>query len=82
MRHKTIDGEIQRLFVVIDNRDCVLAQQVTVRLEEAGKVVTSRGADTDTLVASAKAYVAALSKLTLKRGQQHAQRAQGRVEGV
>jgi len=41
--------------------------EVSVRLEEAGRQVTGRGADTDTLVASAKAYVAALNKLMVKR---------------
>ena len=41
--------------------------EVSVRLEEGGRVVTGRGADTDTLVASARAYVAALSKLMVKR---------------
>jgi len=41
--------------------------EVSVRLAEDGRVVTGRGADTDTLVASAKAYVAALNKLMLKR---------------
>ena len=42
--------------------------QVSVRLEENGKAVTGRGADTDTLVASARAYVAALNKLAIQRG--------------
>ncbi len=41
--------------------------QVTVRLEEDGKTVNGQGADTDTLVASAKAYVHALNKLLVKR---------------
>ncbi|NWH08308.1 MAG: 2-isopropylmalate synthase, partial [Alphaproteobacteria bacterium] len=41
--------------------------EVSVRLEEAGKSVTGRGADTDTLVASAKAYINALNKLLIKR---------------
>jgi 2-isopropylmalate synthase len=41
--------------------------EVSVRLEEDGKTVTARGADSDTLVASAKAYVNALNKLALKR---------------
>jgi len=41
--------------------------EVMVRLEEAGKQVTGRGADTDTMVASARAYVAALNKLLAKR---------------
>ena len=41
--------------------------QVTVRLEEDGKTVNGQGADTDTLVASAKAYIHALNKLLVKR---------------
>ncbi len=41
--------------------------EVSVRLEEAGKTVTGRGADTDTMVASARAYVSALNKLMVKR---------------
>jgi 2-isopropylmalate synthase len=41
--------------------------EVSVRLEEDGKSVTARGADPDTLVASAKAYINALNKLALKR---------------
>jgi 2-isopropylmalate synthase len=38
-----------------------------VRLSENGKTVTAKGADPDTLVASAKAYIAALNKLMVKR---------------
>jgi 2-isopropylmalate synthase len=41
--------------------------EVTVRLEEDGKTVMGQGADTDTLVASARAYVNALNKLLVKR---------------
>jgi 2-isopropylmalate synthase len=41
--------------------------QVSVRLEEDGRTVTGRGADTDTMVASAYAYVNALNKLLVKR---------------
>ena len=40
---------------------------VSVRLSENGKSVTGRGADTDTMVAAAKAYVHALNKLLVKR---------------
>lgn len=40
---------------------------VSVRLEEGGKTVTGRGSDTDTLVASARAYVSALNKLVVRR---------------
>jgi 2-isopropylmalate synthase len=38
-----------------------------VRLSESGRSFTAKGADPDTLVASAKAYVSALNKLTSKR---------------
>jgi 2-isopropylmalate synthase len=41
--------------------------RVTVRLEENGKLVDGQGADTDTIVASARAYVHALNKLLVKR---------------
>jgi 2-isopropylmalate synthase len=41
--------------------------EVTVRLEENGKTVNGQGADTDTIVASARAYVNALNKLLVKR---------------
>jgi 2-isopropylmalate synthase len=41
--------------------------EVSVRLEEDGRMVTGRSADPDTLVASARAYVAALAKLVVKR---------------
>ncbi len=41
--------------------------EVTVRLEEDGKTVSGQGADPDTLVASARAYVHALNKLLVKR---------------
>jgi 2-isopropylmalate synthase len=41
--------------------------EVTVRLEENGRTVNGQGADIDTLVASARAYVNALNKLLVKR---------------
>jgi len=41
--------------------------EVTVRLEESGKTVVGQGADVDTLVASARAYIHALNKLLTKR---------------
>ncbi len=41
--------------------------KVTVRLEEDGKMVDGQGADTDTIVASARAYIHALNKLLVKR---------------
>jgi 2-isopropylmalate synthase len=41
--------------------------EVTVRLEEAGRTANGQGADTDTMVASVKAYLNALNKLLVKR---------------
>ena len=41
--------------------------KATVRLEEGGKMVDGQGADTDTIVAAARAYVHALNKLLVKR---------------
>lgn len=41
--------------------------QVTVRLEEGGHIATGGAADTDTLVAAAKAYVNALNNLAARR---------------
>ena len=41
--------------------------EVTVRLEEDGRTVNGQAADTDTMVASVKAYVNALNKLLVKR---------------
>jgi 2-isopropylmalate synthase len=40
---------------------------VSVRLEEDGKIVSGQSADTDTVVASVKAYVNALNKLFVRR---------------
>src|SRR5499433_2435793 len=42
--------------------------EVSVRLSENGRSVTAKGADPDTLVASAKAYLGALNKLMSRRG--------------
>ena len=40
---------------------------VSVRMEEDGRIVTGQSADTDTVVASAKAYVHALNRLLVRR---------------
>jgi 2-isopropylmalate synthase len=40
--------------------------EVTVRLSKAGRIVNGMGADTDIVVASAKAYINALNKMTAK----------------
>ena len=49
--------------------------EVSVRLHAGRPRVTGRGADTDTLVASAKAYLSALNKLSAKGERLHAQAA-------
>ncbi|ACL73233.1 2-isopropylmalate synthase [Thioalkalivibrio sulfidiphilus] len=48
--------------------------EVTVRLEKAGRVVNGQGADTDIVIASAKAYLNALNRLTNPPGRAHPQR--------
>ncbi|MEO9821521.1 MAG: 2-isopropylmalate synthase [Paracoccaceae bacterium] len=40
---------------------------VSVRMEEDGRIVTGESADTDTVVASARAYVGALNRLLVRR---------------
>lgn len=49
--------------------------EVSVRLSDGGASVTGRGADPDTLVASAKAYLSALNKLIARGARVHAQAA-------
>jgi len=41
--------------------------EVSVRLEESGKTVNGQAAETDTILAAARAYVTALNKLLVKR---------------
>ena len=40
---------------------------MSVRIEENGKTTVGQAADTDTLVASANAYINALNKMIIKR---------------
>ena len=57
-----------RLFAVQSVTGGTDAQaRVTVRLEEGGKLVDGQGSDTDTIVASARAYIHAVNKLLVKR---------------
>jgi 2-isopropylmalate synthase len=48
--------------------------EVSVRLSSSGSSVTGRGADPDTLVASAKAYLSALNKIIARGARLHPQR--------
>ncbi len=50
--------------------------EVSVRLSHDGHSVTGRGADPDTLVSSAKAYLVALNKLIARGARLHAQAAE------
>ena len=47
--------------------------EVTVRLEKAGRIVNGNGADTDILVASAKAYINALNLMQVSGQKAHPQ---------
>jgi 2-isopropylmalate synthase len=61
------DAEL-RLFSVGAVTEGTDAQaKCSVRLEENGKLVDGQGADTDTIVAAARAYIHALNKLLVKR---------------
>ncbi|MCK5888670.1 MAG: 2-isopropylmalate synthase [Methylococcales bacterium] len=48
--------------------------EVTVRLEKAGRIISGQGADTDIVIASAKAYVDALNKLQSPDQRRHPQK--------
>ena len=47
--------------------------EVTVRLEKDGRIVNGNGADTDIVIASAKAYLNALDKMAVDLGRAHPQ---------
>jgi len=47
--------------------------EVTVRLEKGGRIVNGQGADTDIVIASAKAYVNAVNKLLTAKRRMHPQ---------
>jgi 2-isopropylmalate synthase len=57
--------ELYQVHAVTEGTDA--QAEVSVRLADKGRSVTARGADPDTLVASAKAYLGALNKLMVKR---------------
>jgi 2-isopropylmalate synthase len=57
--------ELYQVHAVTEGTDA--QAEVSVRLSESGRSVTAKGADPDTLVASARAYIAALNKLVARR---------------
>ena len=69
----TSNAELQ-LFSVNNITSGTDAQgEVTVRLQKSGRIVNGHGADTDIVVASAKAYLSALNKLHTKLEREHPQ---------
>jgi 2-isopropylmalate synthase len=66
--------ELYQVHAVTEGTDA--QAEVSVRLSENGNAVTAKGADPDTLVASAKAYLGALNKLMIRR-----QRDEGAIGG-
>ncbi|WP_375460835.1 2-isopropylmalate synthase [uncultured Enterovirga sp.] len=65
--------ELYQVHAVTEGTDA--QAEVSVRLGAEGRSVTARGADPDTLVASAKAYLGALNKLLAGGARLHAQHA-------
>jgi 2-isopropylmalate synthase len=63
--------ELYQVHAVTEGTDA--QAEVSVRLSDQGRSVTSKGADPDTLVASAKAYLGALNKLQARGVRIHAQ---------
>ncbi|MEF3048252.1 2-isopropylmalate synthase [Pseudotabrizicola sp. L79] len=57
--------ELYQVHAVTEGTDAQAT--VSVRLQEDGRIVTGSSADTDTIVASTKAYVNALNKLIVRR---------------
>ncbi|WP_342151866.1 2-isopropylmalate synthase [Methylorubrum sp. SB2] len=65
--------ELYQVHAVTEGTDA--QAEVSVRLKAGERSVTARGADPDTLVASAKAYLSALNKLSAASVRLHAQHA-------
>ncbi len=76
---KAIDGIVgasgQLLLYSVNNITSGTDSQgeVTVRLERGGRIVNGHGADTDIVIASAKAYLNALNKLVTPGERTHPQ---------
>ncbi len=62
------DAELERFDVHAVTEGTDAQAQVSVRLTEHGRTVVGQGADVDTMVAAARAYIHALNKLAVKRG--------------
>jgi len=60
-----VDLQLYQVHAVTEGTDAQAT--VSVRLEEDGRIATGQAADTDTVVASCKAYVTALNRLLVRR---------------
>jgi 2-isopropylmalate synthase len=65
--------ELYQVHAVTEGTDAQAEVSVRLSNKEDGKSVTAKAADLDTLVASAKAYIMALNRLSAKAGRIHAQ---------
>lgn len=65
--------ELYQVHAVTEGTDA--QAEVSVRLSQDGSAVTGRGADPDTLVSSAKAYLIALNKLVARGARTHSTQA-------
>ncbi len=65
MPHENVHLKLYKVHAITGGTDA--QAEVTVRLEENGRLINGHGADTDTLVASARAYVHALNRLSSMR---------------
>lgn len=63
--HEDANLKLYQVHAVTQGTDA--QAEVTVRLEENGRTTQGQGADADTMVASARAYVNALNKMMVKR---------------
>jgi 2-isopropylmalate synthase len=63
-----VDGELDEFAVQAITAGMDAVGEVTVRLRHEGNLSTGRGADTDIVVAAAKAYIQALNRVVAARG--------------
>lgn len=70
-----VDSGAELLLYSVNNisRGTDAQGEVTVRLSKDGRVVNGQGADTDVVIASAKAYVNAVNRLQTPTGREHPQ---------
>jgi len=72
---QVLESQCQLLLYSVNNITSGTDSQgeVTVRLEKGGRIVNGHGADTDIVIASAKAYLNALDKLVMSAERAHPQ---------